>query len=129
MLPGIKTHANCIRFCPLLFKLKENLEGTALIDLPYRMLFAVATIDQVLIYTTQSILPLAVINNIHYDTINDLSWHNGSYLAVASSDGFCSFVTMDPNLVGELMPIEEVPEEMREHYAALRQVSFQKNME
>ena len=45
MLPGIKTHANCIRFCPLLLKLKENVDGPAILDLPYRLVFAVATID------------------------------------------------------------------------------------
>jgi chromatin assembly factor 1 subunit B len=46
MLPGIKTHANCIRFCPYLLKLQEQTPNVpALLDLPYRIVFAVATID------------------------------------------------------------------------------------
>ena len=53
MLPGMKTHANCIRFCPYLLKLQAQPEDKkALIDLPYRLVFAVATIDHVIIYTT-----------------------------------------------------------------------------
>ena len=77
MLPGITTHATCIRFNPYLYK-KENIgkEGvlTPLIDLPYRIVFAVGTLDQVIIYTTESIYPIAVIGNIHFATINDMSW-------------------------------------------------------
>ncbi len=50
MLPGFTTHANCIRFNPYLYKKKnveqdpEN-ENPAMLDLPYRMVFAVATAD------------------------------------------------------------------------------------
>ena len=120
MLPGMKSHANCIRFCPLLLKLKElnDDDPKPLIDLPYRMAFAIATIDHVLIYTTQCIYPLAVIKNIHYDSINDLAWVGSKLLAVASSDGFCSFVQVDANLVGEPLPndSELIPECLREHY-------------
>lgn len=46
----------------------------ALIDIPYRIVFAVATTDQVIIYTTDSIIPLAIVGNIHYAPINDMSW-------------------------------------------------------
>jgi hypothetical protein len=36
---------------------------------------------------------------------------------------------MDLQLIGEPLPLEETPEEMREHFQALSQVSFQKNIE
>lgn len=129
MLPGIKTHANCIRFCPLLLQLQPDLnsdENPALIDLPYRLVFAVATIDNVLIYTTQSIHPLMVIKNLHYDSINDLSWMNHKMLMVASSDGYCSFIKMDPSLIGEPLPptSELIPEALVEHYTTLSGVNF-----
>ena len=132
MLPGMKSHANCIRFCPLLLSLKEisKEDPKPLIDLPYRIAFAVATIDQVLVYTTQSIYPLAVIRNIHYDSINDLSWVGSKMLAVASSDGFCSFATLDASLIGVPLPLESelIPQYLREHYQNLSQVDFDKNV-
>jgi len=46
MLPGLKTYATCIKFNPYLYK-KPAADPTkvALLDLPYRMVFAVATTD------------------------------------------------------------------------------------
>lgn len=50
MLPGLKTYATCIRFNPILFEKRTILkpDGTpepGLVDLPYRMIFAVASTD------------------------------------------------------------------------------------
>ena len=123
MLPGITTHANVIRFCPYLLKLKEltDEDPTPLINLPYRMVFAVATIDNVLIYTTQSTYPIAVIKNLHYDSINDLSWVFNNILCIASSDGFCSFLQFEPGVIGEMLPLDSelIPDYLREHYTNL----------
>ena len=79
-------------------KLKELTDDdpAPLINLPYRMVFAVATIDNVIIYSTQSIYPISVVKNLHYDSINDLSWVFNSMLMIASSDGFCSFLHFEP---------------------------------
>lgn len=133
MLPGMKTHANCIRFCPLLLSLIEHKEGAppAMIDLPYSIMFAVATIDNIIIYTTQSVLPVAVIKNLHYDSINDLTWVGHKILVVASSDGFCSFLKIEKGIVGEPLPLdsEAIPERLRDHYKELSEVSFKKNEE
>ena len=55
MLPGIKSHATCIRFSPYLYKLFEKADDDpepAMLALPYRMVFAVSTIDNVLLYHT-----------------------------------------------------------------------------
>lgn len=53
MLPGIKTYATCIKFNPYLYhKSAPNADKVPLLDLPYRMVFAVATTDQVVIYAT-----------------------------------------------------------------------------
>lgn len=133
MLPGIKTHATCIRFCPLLFKLQEKSDEDppALIDLPYRMVFAVATIEHVLIYTTQSIYPIAVIKNLHYDSINDLSWMNHRMLVIASSDGYCSFLAMNEESIGEplMTDSEAIPESYRDHFKEYANVSIHKHIE
>lgn len=43
-------------FCPCLFKLPEGREGDAMagmVQLPYNMVFALATLDSLLIYSTQ----------------------------------------------------------------------------
>jgi chromatin assembly factor 1 subunit B len=78
MLPGIKSYATCIKFSPYLYKKQVtnnfNPERPPLLDLPYRLVFAVATVDQVLIYSTECVYPLAVVGNIHYASINDMTW-------------------------------------------------------
>lgn len=123
MLPGITTHANCIRFCPYLLKLKELKEDdpTPILELPYRMVFAIATIEHVLIYTTQSIYPISIVKNLHYDSINDLAWFHNQMLIIASSDGFCSFLKFDVDVIGEPLPLDSelIPEHLREHYKDL----------
>ena len=43
-------------------------------SLPYRVVFAVATEDSVVLYDSQQTLPLVFLSNIHYHTLSDLSW-------------------------------------------------------
>ena len=94
------------------------------------MAFAIATIDTVMIYTTQSTFPVAVIKNIHYDTINDLTWVGSKMLAVASSDGFCSFISLEANLLGAPLPLDSelIPDFLKDHYKNYSKVSFEKNI-
>ena len=42
--------------------------------LPYRIVYAVATQDAVMVYDTQQQTPLCVVSNLHYATFSDLSW-------------------------------------------------------
>lgn len=42
--------------------------------LPYRVVFAVASLDSVLLYDTQQAPPFALLSNIHYTNITDLAW-------------------------------------------------------
>ncbi|XP_014782646.1 chromatin assembly factor 1 subunit B [Octopus bimaculoides] len=70
--------------------------------LPYRMVFAVATEDSVLIYDTQQSSPFALVKNIHYHQLSDLTWSSdGNILVVSSTDGFCSIVTFEKGEIGE----------------------------
>ena len=48
--------------------------STILFSLPYRMVYAIATQDSVLIYDTQQHTPLCAISNLHYATFTDLTW-------------------------------------------------------
>lgn len=48
--------------------------GVELVSLPYRLVFAVASEDSVLLYDTQQLFPFGYVSNIHYHTLSDLSW-------------------------------------------------------
>jgi chromatin assembly factor 1 subunit B len=42
--------------------------------MPYRIVYAVATQDAVLVYDTQQQIPLCVVSNLHFAAFTDLSW-------------------------------------------------------
>lgn len=48
--------------------------GSSAFVLPYRIVYAVATQDSVLVYDTQQQLPLCIVSNLHFATFTDLSW-------------------------------------------------------
>lgn len=65
-------------------------------QLPYKLVFAIATTNEVLVFDTDAWEPLCVVGNIHYSPITDLAWSgDGSTLLVSSTDGFCSYVSID----------------------------------
>ncbi|KAJ5574375.1 Chromatin assembly factor 1 subunit B [Penicillium hispanicum] len=70
--------------------------------LPYRIVYAVATQDAVLVYDTQQQTPLCVVSNLHFATFTDLTWSNdGLTLIMSSSDGFCSTLAFAPGELGQ----------------------------
>ncbi|EDO38692.1 predicted protein, partial [Nematostella vectensis] len=90
-----------VRCCPAVFELRDSKESdkensgrnSSLSKLPYRMVFAVATLDAVLLYDTQQQVPFAYVSNIHYSGISDMAWsNNGSTLVISSTDGYCSML-------------------------------------
>ncbi|XP_053169088.1 chromatin assembly factor 1 subunit B isoform X1 [Hemicordylus capensis] len=110
--PGKATLA--VRCCPVYFELRSVLnkeeasQKTGLINLPYRLVFAVASEDSVLFYDTQQSFPFGYVSNIHYHTLSDISWSSdGSFLAISSTDGYCSFVTFEEEELG--IPLKEKP--------------------
>ncbi|KAL8277117.1 hypothetical protein RQP46_010445 [Phenoliferia psychrophenolica] len=73
----------------------------SLFDLPYRMVYAVATLDCVFLYDTQQAGPICVFGNLHYAPFTDLTWSSdGQTLVVSSQDGYCSIVAFDPLELG-----------------------------
>lgn len=44
-------------------------------SLPYRMLYAVATMDTVAIYDTQQAGPVCLLTKLHYDEFTDMTWY------------------------------------------------------
>jgi len=42
--------------------------------LPYRLVFAIATLNSVYIYDTECVAPIAVLAGLHYAAITDITW-------------------------------------------------------
>ncbi|KAI9513386.1 WD40 repeat-like protein [Russula earlei] len=64
--------------------------------LPYRMLFAVATMDSIAIHDTQQAGPICLLTKLHYDEFTDMSWSpDGQSLMLSSRDGYCTIVVFD----------------------------------
>ncbi|XP_019585855.2 chromatin assembly factor 1 subunit B isoform X2 [Rhinolophus sinicus] len=109
--PGKATLA--VRCCPVYFELRPVMETDGpsgeLVRLPYRLVFAVASEDSVLFYDTQQLFPFGYVSNIHYHTLSDISWSSdGAFLAISSTDGYCSFVTFEKDELG--IPLKEKPD-------------------
>ncbi|XP_054038429.1 chromatin assembly factor 1 subunit B [Rissa tridactyla] len=113
--PGKATLA--VRCCPVYFELRRasykdeisQKSAPALFDLPYRLVFAVASEDSVLFYDTEQSFPFGYVSNIHYHTLSDVSWSSdGAFLAISSTDGYCSFVTFEKDELG--VPLKEKPQ-------------------
>ena len=98
-IPGLSKAAVAISFNRNLYHLSSS--GSSAIALPYKMVFAVATQNSVLIYDTQQLQPLGVASNLNYQTITDITWEDdGQSLMVSSVEGFCSIVVFEKELFG-----------------------------
>lgn len=99
-LPFLKKPATVIAFNPNFYKLSDT--SQSYLKLPYKLVFAVATSNEVLVYDTESVKPLAIIGNLHYTPLTDLAWmQDGSLLMVSSTDGFCSYISIKAETLGE----------------------------
>lgn len=104
VLPCPDQYTVAVRCCPLLFKLRpfSAEKNPPVVPLPYRMIFAVATKSSVYFYDTQQKQPFALISNIHYTRLTDITWSNdGRIVVVSSTDGFCSLITFEKGELGE----------------------------
>ncbi|XP_041351342.1 chromatin assembly factor 1 subunit B-like [Gigantopelta aegis] len=125
-LPSPDKATLAVRVCPQLFTLRKcskDLDDvsdkdnnnvnewekcTTLFCLPYRVVFAVATEDAVLLYDTQQATPFGYISNIHYRQMSDLSWsQDGRVLVISSTDGYCSVVMFEPGELGVIYQNKE----------------------
>ena len=91
-IPSLKKPALMVAFSPVFYKTSQQ----SVFNLPYKLVFAIATTNEILVYDTDLWEPLCVVGNIHYSPITDLAWSgDGSTLLVSSTDGFCSYVSID----------------------------------
>ncbi|EES13221.1 hypothetical protein BDA96_07G008800 [Sorghum bicolor] len=101
-LPGASKAIVAVRFCPVLFKPRgSNPDG--LFKLPYRVVFAVATLNSLYVYDTESVPPILVHAGLHYAAITDIAWSSDAkYLAASSRDGYCTIIEFENEELGEL---------------------------
>lgn len=83
-------------------------------SLPYRILWAVATLDSIVIYDSSQRQPLLVASNVHYAALTDLSWlPDGRGLVASSMDGYCTILRIKPSALGTPVPKSQLPACMR----------------
>lgn len=71
-VPTLDQYSVAVQFSPVFYKLKEDTKSV--FDLPYRMIYAIATNSSILLMDTQHASPFAYIGDIHYTRLTDLSW-------------------------------------------------------
>lgn len=52
----------------------DHAEEGGFFKLPYRIVFAIATLNSVYIYDTECVAPVAVLAGLHYAAITDITW-------------------------------------------------------
>ena len=115
-----------VRCSPILYKHRNN--NNVLTNLPYRMIFAVATFSNVLLYDTSQVAPIGMISEIHYAAITDMSWSSdGSILSISSNDGYCTFVHFEDGELGERLETQNIPSFMKREFPKVILPKVQKN--
>ncbi|XP_050507028.1 chromatin assembly factor 1 subunit B [Diabrotica virgifera virgifera] len=112
ILPLDNQSSTTVRCCPLLFCLRDD-GPESLVNLPYRMIFAVGTDHDIILYDTQQTKPFARFHEIHYTRITDLTWSaDGLILIASSTDGFCTIITFEQEELGKVYTKEESDDEL-----------------
>nr|XP_009415759.1 PREDICTED: chromatin assembly factor 1 subunit FAS2 homolog isoform X4 [Musa acuminata subsp. malaccensis] len=100
-LPGANKPIVAVRFCPVLFALRGS-NSAGFFKLPYRVIFALATLNSLYIYDTESLPPIAIFAGLHYAAITDISWSSDAkYLSLSSRDGYCTIIEFEDHELGE----------------------------
>jgi len=122
VLSGLDKPAVVVRPNPVLYELpteaqdnsKENIHAfspTASLQinnnrhsnesLPYRSIFAVLTLDTILIYDTYHTRPLCIARGLHFAGLTDCAWSSdGRNLVVSSTDGYISMLSFEEGELG-----------------------------
>eukprot|EP01135_Chromosphaera_perkinsii_P004173 Nk52_evm80s270 gene=Nk52_evmTU80s270 len=117
-LPSTRRASVAVRCSPIFYKLRnpsKEESQSPLCDLPYRMIFAIATMDSVLIYDTEQMHPIAAVSNIHCSTLTDITWsRNGDVILVSSTDGYCSAIVFEDGELGTPLTKDMYPTYLKE---------------
>jgi len=105
VLPGLNKPSVAVRSCPLLFQRPQasSVGSNCLTEsMPWRSVFAVLTLDSLVLYDTYHKAPLAIVRGFHYAGLTDCAWtSDGQTLVVTSSDGYISFLNWSVEEVGQ----------------------------
>lgn len=108
-LPGASKPVVAVRFCPQAFNLRGSNDSARFFKLPYRLIFAVATLNSLYIYDTESVPPIAILAGLHYAPITDIAWSpSAKFLALSSQDGYCTLVEFENDELGSPVSLSEV---------------------
>lgn len=89
-------------------KAEEEKPLGSVFALPYRLIYAVACQDSVLLYDTQQSGPIAIFRGLHYAGFTDVAWSpDGQALMLSSADGYCSIVVFDLAELGTVHPTQQ----------------------
>lgn len=126
---GLEEPSVAVRCCPRLFKMidhgSNNSSAPPLFAGNYRIVFAVVTINSLLIYDTQHPHPLFKLSGTHYAAINDAAWSgDANMLCVCSSDGYLTFIRFQPGALGELLEDDAVPPAVKNSFSCLYGVKY-----
>eukprot|EP00900_Chrysochromulina_parva_P026108 jgi/Chrpa1/8130/Chrysochromulina_OHIO_Genome00013270-RA len=81
--------------------------------LPYRMLWAVATLDSIVVYDSMAREPVLIASHTHYAPLTDLAWFpDGHGLLASSMDGYCTIVRFKPRALGKPLARDRYPGHM-----------------
>lgn len=102
IIPNLKKRCLCVSFNPNLYKNDSSLERSVL-GLEYKMIFAIATDDEIMIYDTNKLECLMIIKNLHYYPIYSMSWNSeGNKIIISSKDGFLSTIDFKTYRFGDI---------------------------
>ena len=94
------------RASPVVYTLRKDVEENFL-GLPYRVIFAIMTVDTVVLHDSQSRAPFMYVDNLHYDNLTSLCWTpDGKSMVVSSMEGYNTFILL-PSKIGDQTSIPE----------------------
>ncbi|GJQ15294.1 hypothetical protein GpartN1_g7085.t1 [Galdieria partita] len=107
-LLGYDKPAMVVKACPLVFDRTSRTENE-MIQLPYNVIFAVATLDTVFLYDIYEPFPIGYVKGMHWQPITDLCWSkDGNYLLVCSIDGYVSVIYFESCELGTVVDISSL---------------------
>jgi chromatin assembly factor 1 subunit B len=138
LLPSGRKPSVAVRFCPVIFKTSRQVNNGSSVrpgvptpeklfvspqkgdqreemhagfNLPYRMVFAVATCNSIMLYDTEQMkTPFLYVSGIHFDALTDIAWSkDGQHLIATSKDGYCSMIEFGPGELGEPLETDCLP--------------------
>ncbi|GJD12262.1 Chromatin assembly factor 1 subunit FAS2 [Galdieria sulphuraria] len=107
---GYDQPAMIVKVCPLLWERTYRMEKDDTIQLPYYIIFAIATLDTVFLYNIDEPFPIGYVKGMHWQPITDLCWsQDGHYLLVCSMDGYLSVIYFESDELGKVLDMTTHP--------------------